>query len=279
MLTCQDSLQAWLLLPIPVWLSLECKTGKIQRQHRSNGFGQTFSKSASAQPTPPAPAVCLQPKLCCVPLWVYQLIPHSCPRQVAPPDAWCAGPGHAPAAGHSLWPAASRAMGRSGFSENGLPEPGTSSNLHSTVVLGHNGKVFKCLGFYYMAGPLPVAFRCLTGLILFSLHIAQLLTWQISATLLFAVSAIQPVLAPVWSWSLVPGIAVPGAAPSQFLVKHSAENQPKVQAVDVHFSLHSGVIPLPLVRCWFPTFFFPVTQMIQFSRWAGSCLQVCGTCL
>lgn len=89
-----------------------------------------------------------------------------------------------PAAGHSLWPAASRARCRSGFSENGLHEPGTSSNLlHSTVVLGHTGKVFKCLGFYYMAGPLPVAFRCFTGLILFSLHTTQLLTWQISATL------------------------------------------------------------------------------------------------
>lgn len=49
-----------------------------------------------------------------------------------------------PAAGHSLWPAASRATGRSGFSENGLHEPGTRSNLlHSTVVLGHNRKVFK----------------------------------------------------------------------------------------------------------------------------------------
>lgn len=28
MLTCQDSLQAWLLLHIPVWLSLECKVGE-----------------------------------------------------------------------------------------------------------------------------------------------------------------------------------------------------------------------------------------------------------
>lgn len=27
MFTCQDSLQACLLLPIPVWLSLECKIG------------------------------------------------------------------------------------------------------------------------------------------------------------------------------------------------------------------------------------------------------------
>lgn len=77
---------------------------------------------------------------------------------------------------------------------------------------------FSSLGFYYMAGLLPVAFRYLTGLILFSLHITQLLTWQISATLLIAVSAVQPVLAPVQSWSLVPGIAVPGAAPCQFLV-------------------------------------------------------------
>ncbi|KAL2302815.1 hypothetical protein Nmel_010265 [Mimus melanotis] len=102
-----------------------------------------------------------------------------------------------PAAGHSLWPAASRATGRSGFSENVLHEPGTSSNLHSTVVLRHNKKVFKCLGFYYVACPLPVAFWCLTGFILFSLHITQLLMWQISATLLIAVSAIQPVLAPV----------------------------------------------------------------------------------
>ncbi|XP_053839570.1 max-interacting protein 1 isoform X2 [Vidua macroura] len=64
-----------------------------------------------------------------------------------------------PAAGHSLWPTASRATGRSGFSENGLHEPGISSNLlHSTVVLRHNGKVFNCAGFYYMAEPLPVAF-------------------------------------------------------------------------------------------------------------------------
>lgn len=102
-----------------------------------------------------------------------------------------------PAADHSLWPAASRAMGRSGFSENVLHEPGTSSNLHSTVILGHSRKVFKCLGFYYMACPLPVAFWCLTGFILFSLHITQLLTWQMSATLLIAVSATQPVLAPV----------------------------------------------------------------------------------
>lgn len=103
-----------------------------------------------------------------------------------------------PPAGHSLWPVARRTTGRSGFSENGLREPGTSSNLlYSTVVLGHNRKVFKCPGFYYMAGPLPVAFRCVTGLILFSLHITQLLTWQISGTLLIAVSAIQPVLAPV----------------------------------------------------------------------------------
>lgn len=104
-----------------------------------------------------------------------------------------------PAAGHGLWPVARRATGRSGFSENGLHEPGTSSNLHSTVVLGHNRKVFKCPGIYYMTGPLPVAFRCLTRLILFSLHVTQLLTWQISATLLIAVSAIQPVLAPVQS--------------------------------------------------------------------------------
>lgn len=35
--------------------------GKIQRQCRSNGFGQTSSKPALTQPTPPAPAVCLQP--------------------------------------------------------------------------------------------------------------------------------------------------------------------------------------------------------------------------
>lgn len=28
MLTCQDSLQAWLLLHIPVWLSLECEVGE-----------------------------------------------------------------------------------------------------------------------------------------------------------------------------------------------------------------------------------------------------------
>lgn len=49
-----------------------------------------------------------------------------------------------PAAGHSLWPAASRARGGSDFSENGLHEPGTSSNLlHSTVFQGYNGKVFK----------------------------------------------------------------------------------------------------------------------------------------
>ncbi|XP_062352784.1 max-interacting protein 1 isoform X3 [Cinclus cinclus] len=49
-----------------------------------------------------------------------------------------------PAAGHSLWPAASRATGRRGFSENDLHEPGTSSNLlQSTVVLVHNRKVFS----------------------------------------------------------------------------------------------------------------------------------------
>lgn len=147
-----------------------------------------------------------------------------------------------PAAGHSLWPAASRARCRSGFSENGLHEPGTSSNLlHSTVVLGHTGKVFKCLGFYYMAGPLPVAFRCFTGLILFSLHTTQLLTWQISATLDRCLSNPASACSCLKLIS-VPGIAVPGVAPSQFLVKHSAENQPNAQAVCVvHFFLHSRV--------------------------------------
>lgn len=34
-----------------------------------------------------------------------------------------------------------------------------------------------------------------------------------------------------------------------------------------------------LVRCWFPKIFFPVTQIIWFSPWAGSCLPVCCTCL
>lgn len=128
--------------------------------------------------------MCFQPKPCCVPLGAYQLI------HTRVPGRWpLLMPGVlvlaiTPAAGHSLWPAASQTRCRSGFSENGLHESGTRRNLlHSTVVLGHNGKVFKCLGFYYMAGPLPVAFRCLTGLILFSLHITQLLTWQISATL------------------------------------------------------------------------------------------------
>lgn len=44
MLTCQDSLQAWLLLPVPVWLSLECKTGE-----KSSGSTEVM---ASVKPLP-----------------------------------------------------------------------------------------------------------------------------------------------------------------------------------------------------------------------------------
>lgn len=177
--------------------------------------------------------MCLQREPCYGPLWAYHFIPHSCPRQVAPPDAWCASTGHHPCCRPQPLASSQQSHGQEWLLWKCSAWAWESSNLHSTVVLGHSRKVFKCLGFYYMACPLPVAFWCLAGFILFSLHITQLLTWQMSATLLIAVSAAQPVLAPVWSWSLVPGIAVPGAAPSPFLVKHSAENQPKVQARDV----------------------------------------------
>lgn len=53
--------------------------GEMQWQHRSSSFGQTCLKPALAQPAAPAPAGCLQPELCCVPLGAYQLPPHSVP--------------------------------------------------------------------------------------------------------------------------------------------------------------------------------------------------------
>lgn len=120
-------MQVWLLLPIPVWLNLECKIGG-----KSRGSTEVM---ALVKPLPSLPRLSqhhLPQQRACSPGCAMCHCELISSHHTRVPGRWTLlMPGVltqaiTPAAGHSLWPAANSDTGRSGFSEN---EPGTSTYL------------------------------------------------------------------------------------------------------------------------------------------------------